>query len=172
MKRTKFCSHMGPVDQRQQDRGQGELILVHQPADHAEQDADTDVKHVLVDGKRTQQGHDQDNRIQHALLQRNDLREHAHARAAQSAASRGLLASARQRPCTPRKPGDITSRTGLDALHDEGAEQDGPDGAARYAEGEQRDHCAAGAAVIGRPADATPFGIPAPHSPGACWHPC
>ena len=49
-------------DQRQQDRAERELILVHQPADHAEDHAHTHVEHVLVDGERAQQGDDQNDR--------------------------------------------------------------------------------------------------------------
>ena len=48
----------GAEDQGQQDRRERELILVHEPADHAEGYAHAHVEYVFVDGERAQQRYD------------------------------------------------------------------------------------------------------------------
>ncbi len=58
----------GTQDQGQQNGGEGELVLVHEPAEHAEGHAHANVEHALVNGERAQQGDDQDDRVEHGLL--------------------------------------------------------------------------------------------------------
>lgn len=53
----------GSQNEGQQNGRQGELVLVHQPADDAEGDTDAHVKGILVDGESTQQGDDQNDGV-------------------------------------------------------------------------------------------------------------
>ena len=135
-------------DERQQDRAERELILVHQPADDAEDHAHAHVEHVLVDGERAQQGDDQNDRVEHLLFDRDDLREEADAQAADNQHRQVRQHQRRKDLVDGRQLADVHHRARLNALHDEGAQQDGGDGVTRNTEGQQRDHSAAGAAVV------------------------
>ena len=71
----------GSQNKGQQDGRKGELVLVHQPADDAEGDTDAHIKGILVDGERAQQGDDEDDGVEHLLLDRDDLCKEADAEA-------------------------------------------------------------------------------------------
>ena len=135
-------------NQGKEDGGEREFVFVHQPSYYAEEDADSDIEDVLVNGERAEQRDDEDDRIEHLLFHGDDFREEANTEAADQEHRKVGQHQGGKDFVHGRKLVDVHHGTWLDSLHDKGSQKNRRNGIPRDAEGEQGDHRPAGAAVV------------------------